>query len=71
LWSAPLGVGARAIGWVFGSEGAGIASATAAVCRRRVRVPLAPGIESLNVAAAAAVCLFERRRRTGAGTTRP
>ena len=54
------------VGWVFGAEGRGISEAMLARCDRRVRIPLAAGIESLNVAAAAAVCLFERRRRIGA-----
>jgi 23S rRNA (guanosine2251-2'-O)-methyltransferase len=30
-----------------------------------VTIPMAPGVESLNVAAAAAVLLFEIRRRLG------
>jgi tRNA G18 (ribose-2'-O)-methylase SpoU len=33
------------------------------VCRRLVSIPVDEVVESLNVAAAAAVCLFERRRR--------
>ena len=36
-------------------------------CALRVRIPMSRDIESLNVAAAAAVCLFERRRRAMAG----
>lgn len=55
------------VGWVFGAEGQGISEAMLARCDRRVRIPLAAGIESLNVAAAAAVMLFERRRRIDAG----
>jgi TrmH family RNA methyltransferase len=31
--------------------------------QRRLRIPVDPKVESLNVAAAAAVCLFEQRRR--------
>ena len=61
LWTALLPAGP--VGWVFGSEGQGVSEAMMAQCRQRVRVPLAAGVESLNVAAAAAVCLFERRRR--------
>jgi TrmH family RNA methyltransferase len=64
LWAAELP--ATAVGWVFGAEGFGISEAMLARCRQRVRIPLAAGIESLNVAAAAAICLFERRRRTDA-----
>ena len=49
--------------WLLGSEGAGLAATTAALAQRRLRIPIDPAIESLNVAAAAAVCLFEQRRR--------
>lgn len=60
LWRTSMPTGA--CGWIFGGEGRGISAEAAAVCRLRVRIPIAPGVESLNVAAAAAVCLFERRR---------
>lgn len=53
----------RPIAWVFGNEGQGIAPALEALVRQRIRIPLAPGAESLNVAAAAAVCLFEQVRQ--------
>lgn len=54
--------------WVMGSEGAGVRDATLAFCEERRYIPIAPEVESLNVAAAAAVCLFEqRRRRTARG----
>lgn len=49
--------------WVFGNEGAGISPAVEANLRRRVTISLAEGAESLNVSAAAAVCLFEARRQ--------
>jgi TrmH family RNA methyltransferase len=51
--------------WVFGNEGAGVAPELAAAATQRVKIPMAGGAESLNVAAAAAVCLFEavRQRR--------
>lgn len=42
---------------VVGSEGPGLAPRTLACCDRLVRVPMAPGVDSLNVAVAAAVCL--------------
>ena len=51
------------IGWVFGAEGQGVSAAVAARAAWRVCVPLARGIESLNVAAAAAVLLYERARQ--------
>jgi RNA methyltransferase, TrmH family len=51
--------------WLFGAEGAGLAETTASQAQRRLRIPIDPKVESLNVAAAAAVCLFEQRRRRG------
>lgn len=65
LYAAEWGRGATL--WLFGSEGQGLSPAALAVAGLRLRIPLAPGVESLNVSAAAAVCLFEqarRRRRT-------
>lgn len=49
--------------WLFGNEGAGIAPSLVAAARARATIPLAPDSESLNVGAAAAVCLFEMRRQ--------
>lgn len=53
----------QAIAWVFGSEGQGIRPALASRVACCVRIPM-PGLaESLNVAAAAAICLFETVRQ--------
>lgn len=49
--------------WLFGSEGQGLSAAADAVAQRRLRIPLDTSVESLNVAAAVAVCLFEQARR--------
>ena len=49
--------------WLFGSEGQGLSAAAEAVAQRRLRIPVDASVESLNVAAAAAVCLFEQARR--------
>jgi TrmH family RNA methyltransferase len=54
------------VGFVLGSEGAGISSGLSALVQDRVRIPMAAGIESLNVGAAAAVCFYEWRRQQGA-----
>ncbi|MCU0841057.1 MAG: RNA methyltransferase [Thiobacillaceae bacterium] len=48
----------------FGNEGAGLSAGLRAVCRP-FTIPMSGGVESLNVAAAAAVCLFERARQSG------
>lgn len=61
LWDARWP--ATPVGWVVGAEGQGATAEALAVCSQRVRIPLAPGVESLNVVSAAAVCLFERSRR--------
>lgn len=49
--------------WVMGAEGPGVSEAALALSDRRYYIPIEPDCESLNVAAAAAVCLFEQRRR--------
>lgn len=49
--------------WMVGNEGAGLSASLTAAADLRVTIPLAAGTESLNVAAAAAICLFEARRR--------
>jgi TrmH family RNA methyltransferase len=49
--------------WLFGSEGQGLGAPAAAAAQRRLRIPVSDAVESLNVAAAAAVCLFEQHRR--------
>lgn len=51
------------VAFLFGNEGAGLTPALLAAASRQVRVPMPGKIESLNVAAAAAVCLFERVRQ--------
>ena len=48
--------------WVFGHEGRGVGPALLARCARTVRIPQPGGEESLNVAAAAAICLYESVR---------
>jgi len=51
------------IGWVFGSEGAGVSAAAAAMATRRATIEMPGSAESLNVAAAAAICFYERGRQ--------
>lgn len=53
------------IAWLFGAEGQGLSPPLLARADQRVLIPMAPGIESLNVGAAVAVCLFEQARQTG------
>ena len=49
--------------WVFGNEGQGVRSELAVSVRHKVRIPMPGPSESLNVAAAAAICLFEGVRQ--------
>jgi TrmH family RNA methyltransferase len=49
----------------LGNEGAGLSPALAAAATLRATIPMPGGMESLNAAAAAAVCLFEVVRRRG------
>ncbi len=65
LWREPLPGGP--LGWIFGAEGSGPSADALAASRRRITIPASSAVESLNVAAAAAVCLFERLRRRDAG----
>lgn len=53
----------RPVAWLFGNEGAGLSAALQAAAKLRATIPLAAETESLNVAAAAAVCLFEGMRQ--------
>lgn len=48
--------------WVFGAESQGLSPAIAALADRRVTIPMPGATESLNVAAAAAVCLYQSAR---------
>ncbi len=52
--------------WLFGQEGRGVSSELLALATRRLIIPQQPQVESLNVAASAAICLFEQRRQQGA-----
>jgi TrmH family RNA methyltransferase len=52
-----------ACAWVLGHEGQGVSASLQARCALQVRIPQPGGEESLNVAAAAAVCLYESARR--------
>lgn len=52
-----------ALGFVFGREGEGLPPLVAARLHTNVSIPMRHGVESLNVAAAAAVVLFEAARQ--------
>ena len=48
---------------VLGAEGDGLARSTVAACDYTVRIPMAHGVDSLNVAAASAVAFWQLRRK--------
>lgn len=49
--------------WVMGHEGQGMSAALQSRCALTLRIPQPGGEESLNVGAAAAICLYESARR--------
>jgi RNA methyltransferase, TrmH family len=49
--------------WVMGQEGQGVSAELLERCAHTLRIPQPGGEESLNVAAAAAVCLYESARQ--------
>jgi len=51
--------------WLFGAEGRGLSAEALLTANRRLRIPVDNQVDSLNVGAAAAVCLFEQKRRRG------
>jgi TrmH family RNA methyltransferase len=59
------------IALLLGNEGAGLSAALLGLADREVSIPMPGKAESLNIAAAAAVCLFERVRQLAAASRRP
>ena len=51
------------VAFLFGNEGAGLPAELAARADWRVAIPMAPPVESLNVAVAAGILLFEAARQ--------
>ncbi|MDR2260259.1 MAG: RNA methyltransferase [Azoarcus sp.] len=75
-----MGAGARTLfdadlrpplAWLFGAEGQGVSAALRARADEILAIPMAAGIESLNVGAAAAICLFEQTRQRRENGNRP
>ncbi len=50
---------------VMGTEGDGLMAETIAACDHTVRIPMAHGVDSLNVAAASAVAFWQLRKPAG------
>jgi len=60
MWQADLSGG---LALVFGAEGKGVRPLVRRACDAAVSIPLAGQVESLNVSVAAALLLYEARRR--------
>jgi TrmH family RNA methyltransferase len=59
---ADAGVLAAPTAWIFGPEAAGLSDEALSLADRTVRIPIAGRAESLNLSAAAAVCLYATTR---------
>lgn len=53
-------------GWLFGNEGTGLSAEILQIVAQHIIIPMAGHTESLNVAMAATVCLFEQYRQRNA-----
>jgi len=53
----------RPVAWIFGHEGQGVADDLLSMATHKVVIPHLGQVESLNVAACAAVCFFEQVRQ--------
>jgi TrmH family RNA methyltransferase len=60
--AADQGLLARPTAWLFGNEAWGLPEEVAALADHRVRIPIHGRAESLNLATAAAVCLYASAR---------
>jgi tRNA G18 (ribose-2'-O)-methylase SpoU len=56
---------------VLGHEGDGLTPEAIAACTHRARIPMAPGFDSVNVATAAAIALYEMGSEKGVGSHFP
>ncbi len=62
-WTVPAAL-------ILGEEAAGLAPAEVAAADEALRIPMRPPVESLNVAVAAAVVLYEAARQRAVGSGR-
>ncbi|OBH91686.1 RNA methyltransferase [Mycobacterium sp. E2989] len=55
----------RPTAWLFGPESQGLPTEVAQAADHRMRIPMSGGAESLNVASAAAICLYQSAQALG------
>jgi tRNA G18 (ribose-2'-O)-methylase SpoU len=68
LWEVAVAARHRRTALVFGHEGDGLSAAAQAACNILARIPMAAGVDSLNVAVSVAVALYELSRTPYAET---
>ncbi|MGH4009436.1 MAG: TrmH family RNA methyltransferase [Pseudonocardiaceae bacterium] len=61
-----VGLGTERVAWLLGAEGTGLSAEALAAADLAVRIPMAPGVDSLNVATAAAIAFATVRGAYGA-----
>lgn len=59
---AQAGVATGRVAWLLGAEGSGLSATALGAADLIVRIPMAPGVDSLNVATAAAIAFAGARR---------
>lgn len=52
------------VAFAIGNEGVGLSTELEQMAQQKIRIPMPGAVESLNAAAAAAICFFERVRQT-------
>lgn len=57
--------------WMFGNEGAGLSPEAQSAATASVKIPMGEFSESINVAAAVAICLYEQNRQRQAPANKP
>ncbi len=60
----------RPVAVIFGREASGVSQDVSSLADELIHIPMAPGVESLNVAAAGAIILYEAARQRGFALTR-
>ena len=63
LYSLDFSDAQQPVAWIFGNEGQGCRPALISAATSAVKIPMVGQTESLNVAATAAICLFETVRQ--------